>query len=72
MKIKFDSEADAAYIYLADEIRAGGVARTYLCDPVEVRGMINLDFVANGRLIGIEIMDASRMLTEDVLDEAKC
>jgi uncharacterized protein YuzE len=60
--IHYDAEADAAYIQLASEIGAGGVAKTYMCDPHEVGGMINLDFDDMGRLIGIEVLDASKRL----------
>jgi uncharacterized protein YuzE len=67
MKITYDNSANAAYIYLADEIPPGGVAKTYCCDPGEVKGMINLDFDADGRLVGIEILDASTRLPEVVL-----
>lgn len=67
MRLTYDPEADAAYIYLADEIAPGGVARTYTCDPSEVGGMVNLDFDAAGRLIGIEVMDASRILPPEAL-----
>ncbi len=62
MKITYDAKADAAYIYLVDKIDPGGVAKTYLCDPREVNGQINLDFDLHGRLIGIEILDASKKL----------
>lgn len=67
MKVTYDVEADAAYIYLVDEIGAGGVARTHMCDPVDVGGMVNMDFDAAGRLIGIEVMDASRLLSPEIL-----
>ena len=70
MRITYDPQVDAAYIYLVDEIRPGGVARTYLCDPREVDGQINLDFDPEGRLLGIEVLDASRKLPENVLREA--
>lgn len=65
--IRYDAVADAAYIQLAPEIRAGGVAKTYMCDPLEVGGMIHLDFDGMGRLIGIEVLDASKLLPPDVL-----
>lgn len=65
--IRYDAEADAAYIQLAPEVRADGVARTYMCDPLEVGGMINLDFDDMGRLIGIEVLDASKRLPPGVL-----
>lgn len=55
MKITYDSVADAAYIRLIDDIKPGGVARTYPCDPVQVDGMINLDFDADGRLYWMRV-----------------
>ena len=70
MKITYDKEVDAAYIRLAP-IDAGAVAKTYPCDPVEVNGMINLDFARNGRLLGIEIIGASQKLPESVLSMAE-
>jgi len=62
MKITYDSVADAAYIRLIDDIKPGGVARTYPCDPMRVNGIINLDFDADGRLVGIEVLDAGKKL----------
>ncbi len=35
---------------------------TYPCDPVQVGGMINLDFDSEGRLIGVEILGATSKL----------
>lgn len=69
IELAYDPEADAAYIRLRSEFDAGGVVRSYLCDPVEVGGVINLDFDAGGRLLGIEVMDASKRLPKDVLDQ---
>ncbi len=67
MRITYDSKADAAYIYLVDEIPAGGVAKTCPCDPREVQGQINLDFDSEGRLLGIEVLDASKKLPANLL-----
>jgi uncharacterized protein YuzE len=67
MRIKYDSRADAAYIWIADDIGQGGVASTYLCNPIEIQGMINLDFDADGHLVGIEVMDASKRLPPEAL-----
>jgi uncharacterized protein YuzE len=67
MRITYDKSVDAAYIYLADGIAAGGVAKTYCCDPVEVNGQIHLDFDEQGRLVGIEVLDASKLLPEAVV-----
>jgi uncharacterized protein YuzE len=68
MKWTYDPEADAAYIQLVDEIAPGGVARTVGCDPAEVGGMINLDFDSQGRLLGIEVLDASELLPREMFN----
>ncbi|MBM4116986.1 DUF2283 domain-containing protein [bacterium] len=70
MRITYDPKTDAAYIYLEDKIGPSGVARTYPCDPKGVNGQINLDFDSEGRLLGIEILDARRKLPEDLLRSA--
>ncbi|MEK7616168.1 MAG: DUF2283 domain-containing protein [Patescibacteria group bacterium] len=70
MKITYDKEADAAMIYL-QEIKQGGTAWTYPCDPTEIKGMINLDFDKDNRLIGIEVLDASKRLPKELLDSAE-
>lgn len=67
MRIEYDAEADAAYIQLADEIPPGAVVKTVCCDPAEVGGMINLDFDSQGRLLGVEVLDASSMLPPELL-----
>lgn len=71
MKITYDPSVDAAYIYLMPAIEQGQVSRTYACDPLEVGGQINLDFDALGRLLGIEVLDASRKLPEMLLKSAE-
>lgn len=68
MRITYDKQADAVYIYIQNNIKKGGVAKTYMCDTADIDGMINLDFDEQGRLIGIEIMDASKKLPKDLLD----
>jgi uncharacterized protein YuzE len=67
VKVTYDAASDAAYIYFVDRIDAGEVAKTYPCDPREVNGEINLDFDAKGRLLGIEVLDASHYLSESLL-----
>lgn len=69
MKLSYDRIVDAAYIQIATDIAAGGVARTYSCDPLEIEGEINLDFDAGGRLIGIEVLDASKKLPRELLEQ---
>lgn len=58
MKIEHDTVADTAYVDLtADGIKAGGVART-----LQANADINLDFDKEGRLIGVELLEASKLL----------
>ncbi len=68
IKITYDNKADAAYIFLKEPNI--DIAKTYPCDPKEVNGMINLDFDKDGRLVGIEVMDASKKLPKEILDQA--
>ncbi len=67
MKLEYDAAADAAYIYLANNVATGDVESTYTCDTSQVDGMINLDFNEKGVLIGIEILDATHKLPLEVL-----
>ena len=54
MKITYDPEVDAMYIYL--------VEGKHECRTVQLNDDINLDFGAAEMLVGIEILDASRVL----------
>jgi len=67
MKIKYDKKIDAAYIYLNN--KKTKVNSTYCCDPSEINGEINLDFDSDGKLIGIEIQDASKKLNIELLKQ---
>ena len=67
MKITYDAAVNAAYIQLADEILPGAVDRTYLCDPNDVGGIVDLDLDASGRIVGIEVSTASALLPAVVL-----
>ncbi|MBW2994803.1 DUF2283 domain-containing protein [Candidatus Woesearchaeota archaeon] len=65
MKFQYDKEADAAYIYLKDRIAAGEVKKTV------ARGKnIILDFDKNNKLIGIEVLDASKLISKNVISKA--
>ena len=72
VKVTYDQQANAAYVYLVDPAQDDTkAAHTYPCDPVDVDGMINLDFDAEGRVIGIEILDARSKLPRYLLDAAE-
>lgn len=68
--VDYDKEADAAYVNFG-EIGKSEVARTYLCDPKENDGMINIDFDAKNQIIGIEILDASKKLSKEIIESAR-
>ena len=71
LQITYDAKANAAYVYLTDPQVKQKVSHTYPCNPIEVDGMINLDFDADGRLIGVEVLDARAKLPQYVLDQAE-
>ena len=70
MRVEYDAEADAAYIYLR-EIGAGKAAYTCVTEPEIETGRINLNFDGDGRLIGVEVLSASRSLPSGLLASAK-
>jgi len=59
MKTEYDQEADAAYIYLVDKIEKGQVEKT-----IQLNDSLSVDFDKNNKLVGIEILNASKMLTK--------
>jgi uncharacterized protein YuzE len=70
MKITYDPEADAACIYLAP-FKPGLSKEAVPLLPEQTGGrFINLDFGADGKLVSIEILDASKVLPEAVLKSA--
>ena len=60
MKMTYDKEADAAYIYLKDKIGKGEVKNT-----ISMNENIILDFDSNKKLIGIEILSASHVMQKN-------
>jgi uncharacterized protein YuzE len=69
LKVTYDEVANAAYVYFQPPGTA--VAKMYPCDPIDVDGMINLDFDAAGRLIGLEVLDARAKLAPELLSKAE-
>lgn len=62
MRVTYDALVDAAYIYLEDAPQPGSAVTTLSLDPREVNGEVNIDLDSEGRIIGIEVLDASRLL----------
>ncbi|MBI2576976.1 DUF2283 domain-containing protein [Candidatus Woesearchaeota archaeon] len=66
MKITYDPDADAAYIYVKFPIKRGEAKNT-----VAINENIIVDFDAKGKMLGIEVLSAKKMLNKEVLMEAK-
>lgn len=71
MRITHDSDANAAYIYLVEEIGRGEVARTCVADIAMDNGAITIDFDAEGRVLGIEVLGANQVLRAETIRAAE-
>jgi uncharacterized protein YuzE len=71
MRVTYDAAADAAYVSLVETIGDGEAATQIhsITTPGD-RGEVALDFDADGRLLGIEVLRASAVLPAAVLADA--
>jgi uncharacterized protein YuzE len=71
MRITYDAAADAAYVSLVETIGDGEAATQIhsIMTPGD-RGEVALDFDADGRLLGVEVLNASAVLPAAVLADA--
>ncbi|MFH1376490.1 MAG: DUF2283 domain-containing protein [Candidatus Woesearchaeota archaeon] len=61
MKIEYDKEVDAAYIYFK-EIEEGEVIQT-----ISLNESVSIDLDSEGKTLGIEILDASKNLPANAI-----
>ena len=66
MKFEYDKEADAGYIYIEYPIKEGEAKKT-----IQLNDNIILDFDAKDKLLGVEILNASKILDKKVILEAE-
>jgi uncharacterized protein YuzE len=66
MRLEYDKEIDATYIYLKFPIVESEAKKT-----VKVNENITIDFDKDGKLIGVEILDASKLLSKEELLNAQ-
>lgn len=72
MKITYDPEVDAAYISVVEKIGAGeAVQQVSFIDTPNGESQLNLDFDAAGRLLGVEVLVASKALASELLAAAR-
>ena len=64
-RVTFSPRANAAYIYIADEVAHGDAVSQVTCGADVV-----LDYDESGKLLGIEILAATRLLSPKLLGEA--
>lgn len=67
MRVEYERATDQAYIYLR-EIAAGDAVRQVPVFEDDIHAVLDLD--AEGRLIGLDVMGASRSLPPELLDQA--
>ena len=65
MRLEYDKEVDAAYVYLVYPIKDGEAKKT-----IELNENIIIDFNDRGEMIGIEVLNASKLLSKKSLSEA--
>jgi uncharacterized protein YuzE len=71
MRLTHDSEADAAYIYLVDGIGRSEVAVSRVPDIPLENAALTVDFDTDGRILGIEVLGASRVLRAETIQAAQ-
>jgi uncharacterized protein YuzE len=70
MRISYDAEADAAYIYLTDEPLMPGRQSVTVDCPGYPGATVVLDW-KDGKAVGLEVQDASAHLHADLLARAR-
>jgi len=66
MKLTYDNKADAAYIYLEYPIKNGEVKKT-----VQLNDSVYIDLDNKQKILGVEILNASKSLKKEILAESK-
>lgn len=66
MRISYDARVDAAYIYLTDTPLDAGRDSIPLEVPEGVGAMVVMDW-KDGKIVGLEVLDAAALLHPDLL-----
>ena len=69
MRVSYDPEADAAYIYLTEQQLMPGRDSVPVDPPEGMQAMVVLDW-KDGKIVGLEVLDAAALLHADLLRQA--
>ena len=67
----YDSVADAAYVYLVEQIATGEAVKTHVTDVPLDAGTVLVNLDKDGRLLGFEILGARGVLRDETLATAE-
>lgn len=71
MRVTYDPQVDAAYVYLTDVDQLQPGRDSIPCElPKGIGGIIVLDW-KDGRIVGLEVLDASKRLHADLIAQAQ-
>jgi len=70
MKLTYDAEVDAAFVYLAEKIGDGEVDHAIEVPELAVGTMTLFHFDSHGTVLGIEFVGASKLLPPEALRDA--
>jgi len=70
MRVSYDPEVDAAFIYLTDQALEPGRDSIPCETPEGVSAIVVMDW-KDGKIVGLEVLDASRVLHQDLIAEAR-
>jgi uncharacterized protein YuzE len=70
LRMTYDPDADAAYIYVTDRIGRGEAAHSAVLEHAFNAASVNVDLDDRNRLLGIELLGVSRLLRADALPQA--
>jgi uncharacterized protein YuzE len=71
VEVRYDHDADAAYIYVVPRGPGRSVVRTKFCDVAWEGSAISVDLDDSDALLGIEILGASKILPQALLVESQ-
>lgn len=71
LRMTYDPDADAAYIYVMDPIGRGEAAQSAVLDHYFDSASVNVDLDDQNRLLGIELLGVSRLLRPETVPRSE-